>query len=775
MKKYTTISSIIALSTALTATSFTASAADEDFVIEDIVVTATKRSERMMDVPISMSAMGSEQLAQTGIRELKNIAEYIPNLQISPGNDFRSQAIIRGVGSQSRNIGFDSRVGVYVDGVYMGQSPALNQELLDLEQVEVLRGPQGTLFGKNTVAGAISLITKKPGDELEGKVSADFGNYNYREFKGILNIPLGEKAATKFSISKTDRDGYVDNIITGNKLMEIDTIAYRAQIRLQASDQLEINASFDGLNSEGLVLIGEPSTDMLGNFPVAIAPEARSTAFDFDPKDKRDVYGGHLEMQYETDNGHTIKSITGYRKTDAFYSNATDYSPVDIISIEYTDSYKQFSEELQFISPNDGDFTYMIGLYYYHQDATTQRDVILGEDLVGSFVEPLYMSGAFDAFLPPYPTLPSAMVSQLIGFGVPGEKVLNSGDVTTKSYAAYFNGAYQVTESLKLGFGARYSIEDKDGVWLLDGTKSGIFFIGSTGGGPANPSPDLFTRQDKFFAPAASLTYTIDESTNIYAKYSSGYKSGGFNLDYINAVELAANPTLDFDKETVDSFEIGLKGSYLDNRLVINLAAFYSKYNDYQVQNFVDLGDGNTSIRIDNAATVKTKGIEAEVTFHATEELTFQGSLGILDATFDKFVDGGTGGTDVSGNKLNAPDLNLSFGGQYYYPVDALDATLLLRADITHQSGYFTTPDNIKEFALPFVNSSVPYGYIESLTKVNARIGLMSNDESWEIYLWGRNLNNDKQVVDDLRDFFNTVARFHNIGRTYGIEAVFNF
>ncbi|MCF8475248.1 MAG: TonB-dependent receptor [Emcibacter sp.] len=773
MKINTTISSIFALSTAFSSISYTTSA-EEAFVIEDIVVTAQKRSERLMDVPISMSAMGAEQINQTGIRELKEIADYIPNLQISQGNDFRSTAIIRGVGSQSRNIGFDARVGVYVDGVYMGQSPALNQELLDLERVEVLRGPQGTLFGKNTVAGAISLVTKKPGDELSGQVSANLGNLNYREFKGIVNIPISDTVATKFSVSKTDRDGYVENIITNNKLIEIDTLAYRAQLRVQASDQLEINMSFDGLNSDSLILVGEPLTDMLGNFPVSIAPEPRKTAFSFDPSDKRDVYGGNIDINYEMDNGYTLKSITGYRKTTAFYTNATDYSPVDIISIEYTDKYKQFSEELQFISPDDQDFTYMVGLYYYHQKAHTQRNVVLGDHLVDAFVEPLYMLGAFTPPLPAYPALPSALVSQLLGFGLPGERVFNNGDVTTKSYAAYFNGSYKITDDLKLGIGARYSIEDKDGLWLLDGRKSGIFFIGSTGPNPADPTADIFTRQDKFFAPAASLTYSISEDANVYAKYSSGYKSGGFNLDYINAAELAANPTLSFNKETVDSFEVGFKGSFMDNRLTLNMAGFYSLYHDYQVQQFVDLGGGRTSIRINNAAKVKTKGIEAEVTFHATEKLTFQGSLGILDAYYDKFLGGGTGGADASGKKLNAPDINMSFSAQYYHDIEALGATLLLRGDVTHQGGYYTTADNVKVFNTTY-GGPVPYGYIESLTMLNARIGLISNNESWEIYLWGRNLNNDKQAVDDLRDFFNTASNLPNVGRTYGVEAVFNF
>ena len=828
MNKYTTISSIIALTTALSATSYTAFAADEDFVIEDIVVTATKRSERMKDVPISMSALGSEQIDQTGVRDLKSIAEYIPNLQISQSNDFRSTVTIRGVGAQSRNIGFDARVGVYVDGVYMGQSPSLNQELLDLERVEVLRGPQGTLFGKNTVAGAINLVSKKPNEEFAGQVTADVGNLGYTEFKASVNIPISDKVFTKFTIAKADRDGYVKNIVTGNNLMEVDSLAYRAQLRIQASDQFEINASFDGLNSDALILVGKPLTDTFNLFPNQTAPNDREVAFDLDPDDKRDVYGGHLDLNYELDSGFTIKSITGYRNTDAVYTNQTDYSPLDIVTIRFADKYKQFTEELQFISPDDEKFTYMVGLYYYDQEAETQRDANIGTD---------FFEGFFQVF--GVPVAANEVIRQTLGFGVPGvDKTTNFGIVNTKSYAAYFNGMYKVTDRFKIGFGMRYSIEDKDVNWTADGRFSGhpllipdslsglpdlvnpenagntigttisvesiaavnffspaaaaqlapfislnnlAFNTGTTGPDPLNPQPLINDRQDKFFAPSINLMYAVTDDVNIYAKYSSGYKSGGFNLDFINADELIANAGLEFDKETVDSFGVGFKGSFMDNRIKLNMAGFISNYDDYQVNQFVDLGGGRTSIRITNAAKVSTKGIEVEATWHATDELSFNGSLGVLDATFDEFLEGGAGGSDVSGNRLpNATTSNASFSAQYYHELEDFDSTLLMRVDLTYRSGFYTTVNNDTVADLnpisPFFGAvQTPFDYIESMTMINARVGLISNSAGWEVYLWGKNLTDQRKYVDDLRDFFGTIARFPNLPRTYGVEAVFNF
>jgi iron complex outermembrane receptor protein len=747
----------------------------DGFVIEEIVVTAQKRTERLRDVPVAISVFSASSIDQTGVRELKDVADYIPNLQISEGNDFRSTVTIRGVGAQSRNIGFDSRVGVYLDGVYIGMSPAINQELLNLERIEVLRGPQGTLFGKNTVAGAINLITKKPDDDLRGLASIDVGNLNYREIKGFVNLPVSDSVSTAFSVAKTDRDGYVENIITGNDLNERDVLAYRAQLRIDANDRFEINASFDGLNSDSLILVGDPLTDMLAMQPVQIAPEMGVVAFNFDPSDERDVYGGALDLAYDLANGHTVKSITGYRTTDAIYTNATDYSPVDIVSIEYSDEYEVLSQEFQFISSADSAFNYTAGLYYYRQDAKTNRDVVLGSDFVDSFIGPLYAAGAFAAVLPP--GLPNALVSQLVGFGPPLSKVYNQGEVQTTSYAAYFNGAYEMTDKWKLGFGARWSTEDKDVNWLLDGRNSGIFNIGSTGADPLNPSPLINDRTDNFFAPAVSLTYALSEESNVYVRYAAGYKSGGFNLDYINEDELAANQGLDFDKETVDSYEIGLKSSYLDGRLLMNLAAFIANYDDYQVNQFVDLGGGRTSIRINNAAKVETMGFEAETTFRLTEDFTLQASLGLLEAEFDSFPGGGSAGADASGNKLtNAPETSFALAGIWYRELPALQSTLLLRGDVTHTGEFFTTADNQTE--TPYLSAfpgTIPYGQIEERTEVNARIGLMSDNETWEVYAWGQNLTDETDPQDELRDFFGTIAKLPGMPRTYGLELVWNF
>ena len=518
---------------------------DDEEQYEVLIVTAQKREQKLNEVPIAISSFSANNIEQSGITQLTELSDFIPNLSISKATDFSSAITIRGVGSNSRNIGFDTRVGVYLDGVYLGQSPAVNQELLDLERIEVLRGPQGTLFGKNTVAGAINLISKKPSDTFEGKVSASIGNFNAREIQGQVNVPLSDSSAVKFSVTKLDRDGYIKNLITENELNERDALAYRAQFRSELSDQLELNFSFDGLNTERLSILGEAVSDTFSNTLDMAAPNKDEVSTTTDTFEKRDIYGGTLDLAYHTSNNFDIKSITAYRDTDISYRNDPDYAGVDFLTIQYNDQYQQWSQEFQLISPTgESAFDYIAGLYLYKQDADTQRDAVNG---VQSF---------------------------LLG-NTPGTVIYNSGSLTTNSYAAYFNSGYEFNSSTSLGLGLRYTNEKKEVNWLLDGSNSGIFRIGSTDGILKD------NRTDNYISYAINISHAIKEDLNAYAKYSTGFKSGGYNLDYITNSDLDAG--IAFDKETVSSSELGLKGSFYKNSLTLNMAAFNSEFKDYQV------------------------------------------------------------------------------------------------------------------------------------------------------------------------------------------------
>jgi len=739
---------------------------------EEIVVTATRREEPMSKVPITMSAVDAEQIEATGIRELKELAEFVPNVLISQSNDFRMFVAIRGVGANSRNIGFDTRVGVYLDGVYLGQSPALNEELLDLDRVEVLRGPQGTLFGRNTVAGAVNLITRKPSDRYEAKASFDAGNHRLADLRGFVNIPLSKSVAAKFSVARRTRDGYVENVTTGHDLNAIDSLAYRAQLRVHGSDRFDLNLSADGLDSDRRVLVGEPLTDMLGSRPDPFTNGANGVvAFNFDPTEKRAVDGGALDIDYQLNDGSKIKSITGYRKTRIHYLNATDYAPTDIFSIDYDDRYRQLTQEIQLISPPERSLGYLLGAYYLRQRAETARLGSGGVDFVPGFIASLYNQGAFSPPLPPAPALPPDLVARLLGFDPNLTKRGATGNTDTTSYAAYFNSTYQLSARLQLGAGARYTEERRDADWFLDGRGTGFLEVGSTGPDPNHPSPLIESRRDTFLAPAVSLRYTPKDDLNLYARYAAGFKSGGFNVDIVTADQFAADPSQSFDPESVHSFDVGMKARFLDRRLEANLAVFVADYHDYQVNQLIDLGGGRATFQITNAAKVKTQGFEGDFQAQIGDALTVQGTLGLLDAKFVRFPDGGEGGADVSGKKLpNAPQRTASLGGQYFWQLSSLRSSFMLRLDATYRSGYFTTPDNVT--ASPYRSAypgTVPFGWLPERTLLDGRIGWIPDKDRWEVYLWGRNLTNQIDPIDGFRDFFGTIVQIPSIGRTFGL------
>jgi iron complex outermembrane receptor protein len=723
------------------------SGGDSRLILEEVVVTATKREESLTEVPISIAVFGAESMRQTGVRQLKEVAEFIPNVQISSGNDFNSTVSIRGVGSRSRNIGFDARVGVYLDGVYLGQSPALNQELLELERVEVLRGPQGTLFGKNTVAGAINLISKKPQDELFGSAGVEIGNFNSRQYSGSINIPLSDNVYFKVSANQQERDGYITNLLNGDELDEQDAFSARAQLRVLFSDTFEANLSVDTLQSDRFTNISEPVSDVLGIFLNSDSPEKYEVSLDVSPTEDRDISGAALTLDWDIGNDYAIKSITGYRDTEINIFSDTDRSALDVVLIDYTDSYETLSQELQLISP-EGDFQYVAGLYYYDQDAFTSRLPAVG----------LHAAPLFGAAL----GLPPALAGFLFSPGV----LATIGDLKTTSYAAFFNSSYRFSDDWRLDFGFRYSEEDKEVDWSVDsrGVAPG-FAIGN--------GTVVDKRTDTDFSPMVSLNYSLGDSMNLYAKYSSGYKSGGYNLDFITQNQFDAG--IEFDKETVDAYEIGLKGEFPQQGIRFAASAFLASYDDYQVQQFIDLGGGATAISIRNAAKVDTSGLELEISWLPTESLLLSASVGLLDAEFDEFPGGGTGGSDVSGNRLpGAADYSVNLSGQYNRPMSFLNSELVVRLDYSYLDGFFTDNNNVKTRTL-LAGDTVEWGYVENITRLNGRIGLESADGSWSAYIWGRNLTDETSRIGTGRDFLGTLTHSYPIPRTYGIDLVYNF
>lgn len=713
--------------------------AAQTFSLEEVVVTAQKREERALEVPISMAALGAEALEQSGIKEVKDLGEMAPNVQISQDSDFSSRVTIRGVGANSRNIGFDTRVGVYLDGVYLGQSPAVNQGLVDLDRVEVLRGPQGTLFGKNTVAGAVNLISKKPSDEQELEVGINVGNYNNREYQMRGNLPLSDTTAMSLSLNKTERDGYIENLFNGDEVNERDATSGRVHLRSDMTDKLSVNIAADYMTQDRNGFNGEPLTTIFaGGYPTAGNDKYEMYQNRTVPEDK-EIWGTSATIDYDLDSGFSFKSITAYRYTDMIYGTDVDFTEFDLINTAYQDTYKQLTQEFQLTSPADSALSYVLGLYYYTQDSDTERYALAGNDI-----------GAF-----PFGIAPN---STAVAYG---------GTVETESYSIYANGNYDITDRLSLGFGFRYSEETKDVDWAIDGSGSGGFNIAT---GSVKDS-----RTDRDFSPTVSLNYAMGEDSFVYARASTGVKSGGYNLDFVNADQFTGSPDdIEFDTESVISYELGYKAELLDRRLRINTAVFYSEFEDYQVNQYIDLGGGGTALTITNAAEVVSKGIELEATYVPTDNLQVTAAVGLLDAKFKSFPGGGDGGADATDNDLPyAPDLTAALGVQYYLPLPSLASTLLLRADYSYTSERFITPSNNEGFSNGVVD--IDYDQLESYDLINARIGLIDDADRWEVYLWGRNLADSDHMNYSFRDFLGTYVAGYAMPRTYGVEAKYRF
>lgn len=733
--------------------------------IEVITVTAQKRVENILAVPISIASFNSDSIGKTGIRQLNEIAEFVPNLTMTITNDFSSSIAIRGVGSASRNIGFDARVGLYLDGVYIGQSPAHNQDLYDFERIEVLRGPQGTLFGKNNVAGAINLISKKPDDEFGGTLGFSVGNFDLKQYTAMINTPLGDNVAAKFSVNKYQRAGFTENIATDNWLNEQDSYAYRGQIKATPFDDVEVNFSFDKLHSNRLSFDGEPITNTLGTAINTESPARNKVSFDVDPHENRDIKGEILTIDFDVANDYAIKSITGHRNVYVQYTNDFDFSKESISYLDYIDDYDQWSQELQLISPED-DFQYVAGLYYYQQDAHTQRLPTVGDETLSLFTGIPRNAFEFGASMGD-PT----SIFMLAAFH-PG--VLSAiGDVATTSYAVFFNSNYRFNDAFTLDMGFRYSREEKNVDWTISSvdpiTSIPVIPIFKLANGQV-----IEKRSDNDFSPLMSLNYHLSEQINAYIKYATGYKSGGYNVDFLTQAQLDAG--IEFNKETVASYELGIKGHLFDQRVTFSSAVFYSTYEDYQINQLINLAAGTTALSIRNAAKVDTRGLEFDLQYQLSNDFQINAAIGLLDAKFAKFPAGGSNGEDLSGTKIpGVSDFTFNLSAQYYYPLSALNAELSALLSYNYQSNYNTDLDGLSQILLAD-GDMLAIGQVDGYGIVNASVGIEPLGNGFSFFFWTRNLTNENTaIIVGEKSFFGTRRNVYVNPRTFGISVKYTF
>ena len=693
-----------------------------------------------------MTVLDGDKLEKAHVHSLFDMQQLAPNFEAvqSPG---WSNLYIRGVGGGGRNVGWDSRVGVYLDGVYIGQTQALEQPLADIEQMEVLRGPQGHLFGRNTGAGAVSITTRAPSKEFEASISAGISNYSGKEVAAYVSGPMTETVQGKLSIASETRDGFIDNIHNGKDLNDLQRLGLRGQISMQPSDKLSIDLRTDYSKIDQKVVMGEPRSSLLG-FPL---PGGLLSDYDVNlntnPYRDADISGISGTVNYELASGNKLTSITAYRSTRHDRGNDTDGMPQDFLHTRYSEDFKQASQELRIASPDTGKLRYVGGVYFLNEIAETDRQVIVGQD-TASLITIQTPGGPIQV-----PFGAAFLVA-------PGAVVSNDGRIRTTNLALFGNVDYDLTDDLTLNLGARYTHEKKRLKFNSNGTQSGRFNIATL----SNVKDD---RTENRVTPTVGLNYALNPNTNVYAKFSTGFKSGGWNVDFLSKPQVAAG--YDFDTETVKSYEIGLKGEAVGGKVQYDLAVFNSKFDDYQLFQVVPVGISSALV-LTNAGKVDSRGIEASARWRVNSDFNLGGSIAYLDTRYDEFKNGGPNKEDLSGNRVEGiPHVTASLNASYGIPV----ASLYGKFEISGDASFRGSVDNgLKTNQL---SRTIPYQDDGSYTLFNAQLRYIADNGKWSANLWARNLTDKHYYVARGRDVPGNEFATTGVPRTYGVTVKYDF
>ena len=704
--------------------------ADDEAVIEEIVVTAQKRSQNLQEVPIAITAFSETMIERSGGNSLADMEFAAPSMNFGRGSRrTRGEINIRGVGSFSRNPGFDARASVYVDGVFVGRSGVFDQDMQGVTGVEVLRGPQGTLFGKNTISGAVNINTRKPDENDETRFTVSAGDYQLRKYQIFANRRINDSAFASIALTDMSQDGFIRNDFLDADINGIDRMSGRAKLRLLPSDRLELNFAADfldeddrGGNGEGIRADSGVGLGF-GQASFSTAPGARRVDHDAKEIETRKFHGFSLTADYDFSDDYTFTSITAQREMEWYNLNEEDYTRQFIGTSAFDEESEQFTQEFRITSPQDGAFSYVAGLYYIDQNISTNRD--------GTF------TGLF--------------------FGRPAansERIPTIVDVDAKGWAAYFNGTWRVTENVEINAGLRYTYDEKDIDFFLPNPTGFAGVLDMTGQAPYRDSYDASD-----VTPKVGVNWFVNENVMIYGTYSEGFKSGGFNVDFIQTLQ-----ELPYNEETAQSVEVGVKSTLWDGRVRLNLAVFDTTFEDFQVQQFQQISPTVSRIAISNAAEANSQGVELEFTIVPIEGLTLTANAAHIDAEFDSFRECNAG-VDCTGNDLPyAPELKYFLSAEYEFSINDRGDRLYFRVDHSDTDDYFTHPENT-----PIVREVSGYDI------QNVRVGYESADDKWNIAVWSKNVSDSDHLRMAEINFFGVQRGHYEPPRTVGVTASYNF
>jgi len=748
----------LSLAIALAAGLQTASVHAQEFSLEEIVVTAQKREQSLQDVPIAVTALSADILQQTGVVTLSDVANITPGLNISSTQAEATSISMRGIGSNDFGYGSDQSIPVYLDGVYMGGGAAIIGDLADVAQIEVLKGPQGTLFGRNAVGGAVSVTTARPSNELEGMINIGSGNHDLKTVKGTINVPLiDDKLLLRVNGSIRKRDGWQENTATGkNDGYEQDRWNGRAKLLWIVNEQLEVEVTSDWqqendhagyynvISSDFEPLLSTATLDYQGtqsnngNAFLAIDPNtglpdfSGSAGTGVDHELNRKIRGNGLKITWDINDDLTFTSITSYREQHSAISEDNDGSEFAVLNVRSFMDNEEYSQEFRLNGHSDT-IDWFVGLSAYRSDVAGRVDDTFGALITGV---------AFDE---------TALV-----------------DVKTESYALFGDAIWAITEDTNLTFGLRASYDAKSQD-IKNPNAFGLLFASPNQlldeDGNVDPSRASSHENWSDVSPRLVVDHRINEDLMVYAGVSQGYKSGGFNSfptvdtnplsPLFGAVPAAA--TEPFDEEKITNYEIGFKSTLLDDRLRLNASLYYYNFEDLQF-----LINEGVVVRAANAGEANGQGLDLEATYLISENLTVSANLGWLSSEYGEDLIDGNGDFIVrEGQDLAyAPHFSGNVSVDYLLPLgEAGDLrTHLNYAHTGSRTHNGTSTDSVYQE--------------DSFGLLSARLSFLSADQHWELAAWGTNLTDEKMIESfgGVTDDFGFVSVRRGEPRMYGVE-----
>ncbi|GAA5072171.1 TonB-dependent receptor [Lysobacter panacisoli] len=702
-----------------------------------VTVTARKREETLQEVPVAVTAFTADALDKLNIEDLGDLDAQVPNLTIyaARGSSSTVTAYIRGVGQSDPLWGVDPGVGIYMDDVYIARPQGALLDVFDAERVEVLRGPQGTLYGKNTIGGAIKYISRGLTVEPDGRASITVGNYNQLDVKASVGGSVGDRALRgRLAVGSFNRDGFGENEFSGQDVSDKEILAMRGQLGAYVNEDLDIQFAFDWMDDQS----GVRGAKMLA--PNRFAPGVAPLDDRYDIRsgmpnvNDTDMKGASATVNWRINEDWTLKYVLAKRESDTETNIDFDTLPNKIADVKAFYSDEQLSNELQVNYDAGGRSRGVVGLYAFDGEA--------GGQVLNNFFN--------------------------LSFGD------TQGTIFTDQLAMYADWTFDLTDRLKLDVGARYTDEKKHAVVLNRCYTDATFTTLAVRCAANNPTP-IAANFDKRIgfentSPKISLDYQITPDIMVYGLATRGFKSGGYNIRaQATAVPRSAEP---FDDESVDSYEIGSKMAFLDQTLFLNLAAFHNKYEDIQLSVFTSYdsnGDGvNDAFFGDftNAGSGTVEGVEVEYQWLPTPNWLISGNLAWLDAKYDEFMYANVNIADEQ-EFTNAPDFSGALNVEYRTDLSG-GGNLAARVGYTYQSDVVATTEIVRTGALPITQDG--YGL------VNAGV-VWQIDDAWSLSLQGTNLADKEYRTTgyNLNAALGVLTGFYGPPRQYTLSVRYDF